>query len=413
MNIGRKTLILTLIIFSFLAICLKAGGDPGNILLEKEIIKNFNEIVKNREELPAIIAFIDENIAYLSPENATSLVSELEIKQKFHLVDLEKRYFPTRIQEKLLDLYMQDFDLGKFKELDRIKNLGEGSLQELLLETNLTGYKVETAEGMFFPVIDYEFYKKYLPYLTRDFREYIDLMVRESSNPPAKDAALIIGWDELIERALFQEKFLLDFPYSIRVPEVKNLYEKYLYFIFYGLNNTPLFAYDTQEMLKKAREVYPEMINRPTDSYLLQYLAGFLEILEEDNYHLTEEVNKYRASVLEDIFFSYEFYKELIKDYLVAMQRNIDLVKEESNIQKIIEANYGDSYQETRALKVTEDELLFEAVEVVFSGNYKGHFTPGKRYPYYLDAAMGGQRGLIIKDNFGIWHSFGWRVPIE
>ena len=46
-------------------------------------------------------------------------------------------------------------------------------------------------------------------------------MVRESSNPPAKDAALIIGWDELIERALFQEKFLLDFPYSIRVPEVK------------------------------------------------------------------------------------------------------------------------------------------------------------------------------------------------
>ena len=54
---------------------------------------------------------------------------------------------------------MQDFDLGKFKELDRIKNLGEGSLQELLLETNLTGYKVETAEGMFFPVIDYEFYK--------------------------------------------------------------------------------------------------------------------------------------------------------------------------------------------------------------------------------------------------------------
>ena len=166
-------------------------------------------------------------------------------------------------------------------------------------------------------------------------------------------------------------------------------------------------------MLKKAREVYPEMINRPTDSYLLQYLAGFLEILEEDNYHLTEEVNKYRASVLEDIFFSYEFYKELIKDYLVAMQRNIDLVKEESNIQKIIEANYGDSYQETRALKVTEDELLFEAVEVVFPGNYKGHFTPGKRYPYYLDAAMGGQRGLIIKDNFGIWHSFGWRVPIE
>ena len=54
-------------------------------------------------------------------------------------------------------------------------------------------------------------------------------------------------------------------------------------------------------------------------------------------------------------------------------------------------------YQQTVALKVTEDELLFAAVDIVFTGNYKGHFTPGKAYPYYLDAAMGGQRGIIIE----------------
>ena len=39
-------------------------------------------------------------------------------------------------------------------------------------------------------------------------------------------------FDEVIERALRQEKFLISFPESSKVPEVKNLYEKYLSFIF-------------------------------------------------------------------------------------------------------------------------------------------------------------------------------------
>ena len=80
---------------------------------------------------------------------------------------------------------------------------------------------METAEGMFFPVIDYEFYRRYLAYLDSDFREYIEIMSLESSEPPAKDAALVIGWDEVIERALRQEKFLISFPESSKVPEVK------------------------------------------------------------------------------------------------------------------------------------------------------------------------------------------------
>lgn len=364
-------------------------------------------------ELPAIIESVDENIIYLAPEDAGRLVNELEIMQKLHLPEIEKKYFNSRIQEKMQDLYLKDFDLSGFNEMDKIEFIPDQELREILRETNMSGYRVETAEGMFFPVIDYEFYRRYLAYLGSDFREYIEIMSLESSEPPAKDAALVIGWDEVIERALRQEKFLISFPESSKVPEVKNLYEKYLSFIFFGLNNTPLFAYDTKEMHREGREVYAERISSNIDSTLLEYLAGFLEILEENNYLLTKEVDNYRKAAIEDIFFSYKFYYQMLRDYMQAMQRNIDLLKEESNIQKINEANYGDMYQQTVALKVTEDELLFAAVDIVFTGNYKGHFTPGKAYSYYLDAAMGGQRGIIIKDNFGIWHAFGWRVLIE
>lgn len=98
---------------------------------------------------------------------------------------------------------------------------------------------------------------------------------------------------------------------------------------------------------------------------------------------------------------------------IAAMQNDINMLKAESNVQRVSESNYGDSIETTRVIEVTPTQILFEAVPVVFYGNYVGHFFAGQNYPYYQDAAMGGQRGITVKDNFGVWHSFGYRVPIQ
>jgi LysM repeat protein len=97
---------------------------------------------------------------------------------------------------------------------------------------------------------------------------------------------------------------------------------------------------------------------------------------------------------------------------IAAMQSDIDMLKAESSAQQTEQANYGTSTQTTRALKVTGSELQFDAAPVVFAGNFVGHYTAGSSYPYYADAASGGQRGITVKDNFGVWHSFGYHVPI-
>ncbi len=95
-----------------------------------------------------------------------------------------------------------------------------------------------------------------------------------------------------------------------------------------------------------------------------------------------------------------------------AMQMDIDILKEESDVHQTHESNYGDSTQTTRAIKVTRSQLQFDAAPVVFSGNYRRRYTENQSYPYYSDSAAGGQRGINVKDNFGIWHSFGYRVPL-
>jgi len=76
--------------------------------------------------------------------------------------------------------------------LGKVYEIEDEKVRELLSKTKNSGYRVETAEGMFFPVIDYEVYKKYSEYVTEDVKEYINIMAEESNNPPAKDAALVV-----------------------------------------------------------------------------------------------------------------------------------------------------------------------------------------------------------------------------
>lgn len=96
-----------------------------------------------------------------------------------------------------------------------------------------------------------------------------------------------------------------------------------------------------------------------------------------------------------------------------AMQRDIDMLKAESDAQKINETNYANSPKATtHVTSVTANEIRFDAAPVAFTGNYTGNYTVGRSYPYYPEAASGGQRGITVKDNFGVWHIFGYHVPL-
>lgn len=81
-----------------------------------------------------------------------------------------------------------------------INRLEDASLKSLLLATLDNGFKIETAEGSFFPVIDYGYYQKYQSAVTADCVAYLEIMRLESERMPAKDAALMIGWEEILAR---------------------------------------------------------------------------------------------------------------------------------------------------------------------------------------------------------------------
>lgn len=279
-------------------------GEPGSKVEDKnppaieenkqdKIMPEFMSLVREKSKPDAIIEFMDENIAEVSKDNVSIMLEELEKAQISHLPVLEEKYYGESIQKSLSEIYMIDFDL------DKIYDTEDADLKKLLTETTDMGYKVETAEGMFFPIMNYEYMKKFSPYALDDMKEYIDIMAVETNKVPAKDGALVIGWDEVIERALAQENFIKMYVSSAKIESMKELQKKYLTFMLFGLNNTPLFSYDTRTMDTEAKEVYIKSVKVNADSELMQLLGKYMEILEKSNYKFTEVADKFRKDAVE------------------------------------------------------------------------------------------------------------------
>ncbi|MBB6214160.1 hypothetical protein HNQ80_000229 [Anaerosolibacter carboniphilus] len=258
------------------------------------IMADFNALLESDPKADAVIAFMDKNISNVSKENASVMVTKLEEVQKSGLSALEEKYFNGEtIQSKMGEIYRSEFDLDKIEETQ------DEELKKLLVETSDSGYKVETAEGSFFPVINYEFYKKYSSYVSEDMKDYIDIMSVESNHVPVKDAALIIGWDEMITRALAQEKFAENHKNSVKASEIGELQKRYLTFMLYGANNTPLFSYDSKVMVPDAKAAYLNALKSGGDSALMQKLGEYMDILSKTNYKLSDEAEKFRKDAVE------------------------------------------------------------------------------------------------------------------
>lgn len=302
------------LVLVFLALGFVLSGFVVNNLFktvkEKRVMAGFAALTADSRArdltVAEVVKYLDEQVNDVSGENASTMVLGLEEVQQAHLAKWQRRYEDEDLQVQIMQIY------GDHWSPEEITNIADGELREILRETIESGYKVETAEGFYFPVIDYTFYRKYHPAVTPDLVSYLEIMAVESENTPVKDAALMIGWDEILRRATNQERFLRaqggqarganthdahgrgEDGSSTPVQVVRQLLKRYLSFALYGCNNTPLFDYWTKEMNPEARQAYEEYVANEEDGEFFAQIKAYLNVLAENDYCLTPEVDAYR-----------------------------------------------------------------------------------------------------------------------
>ncbi|WP_025702736.1 hypothetical protein, partial [Paenibacillus forsythiae] len=257
------------------------------------VYKAYLSLLSSSANLPEAISYLNANIYAAGSYRAMLMTLRLENAQRAALSAWQDKFAIQGIQRELTELYEPGDSLAELAGKTKKANL------RLMLERAVKcGYKLETAEGSFFPVIDYAAYRKYKLYVTSDIRDYITIMAIESDLPSNKDNGLIIAWAEVASRALAQEAFIAAYPRSNRIEAVKSLFRTYEIDTFYGLSNTPLFHYDNLEMDLEASKAYTAVLAKNNgESPYLEKLGGFMKLLKEHDYKLTDEIEEYRRQV--------------------------------------------------------------------------------------------------------------------
>ncbi|QJD87472.1 hypothetical protein [Cohnella herbarum] len=142
------------------------------------------------------------------------------------------------------------------------------------------GYKLITAEGFIFPIVDYGKLVSYADKMSISMKAYLDVMATESDAATARDAGLAISWDELANRALAAESYVVAFPDTPERKAIEIKYLNYLNMYLIGLNNTPIFDYDTFLILPEVKSQYEQMATTHAGTITGQLTKQLLSILD-------------------------------------------------------------------------------------------------------------------------------------
>lgn len=258
-----------------------------------EIMKDFRNILKSKNEPIILVKFIDENISKVEKEDAVEMIVELEEAQIEYTDKYTDEMFVEDYQSELLRLWEGDFNLDSpdklFLDINKLEGIKNESLKELLEKLAAGKYKLIIMEGAFYPIIDYEAMKDYNKYLNDEMKSYLDIKSMDSNKPTVLDAAFYISFDELAERLLKVEDHIKKYPEGIRDEEILRLYSAYLKLYLSGVDNTPIYNYENNAIKEDVLASYKKT-SKVQDSITGEIVGKYRDIIEENNNVIDDNV---------------------------------------------------------------------------------------------------------------------------
>lgn len=277
--------------------------EPASIteetISEEEILTEANDIFKQEKKPSLLFTLLDKNSSGLSNENANKALENLQQLLKIYETKYTDRllFEKNGIYQQQINDFVQGLPGGIVGELakEQILNISDIELKNLLFEIFDNGYKLITTEGSWYPIIDYSRFNSYLDYLSDDYKAYFLFKTLESDKIFAKDAALIITWDELAQRVLAAEDFLIKYPQSSKYKEMGDNYYSYLMFYYIGMNNTPAFDYDTNKFKEDVLASYNKIISDSKNKgfFTVELINKYLDVIALNNNTINENVRSY------------------------------------------------------------------------------------------------------------------------
>ena len=124
------------------------------------------------------------------------------------------------------------------------------------------------------------------PYLPEDEQVFTRQLAKENTTLTTNDAALVIPWSEVSNRALFWERYLKRYPDSPYAKQAEYLFQWYQAILFQGLDNTPVLEFDEKQLNISADAMaVHQLLSTKTGSRLAAKSSAFIQWLQQQQQH--------------------------------------------------------------------------------------------------------------------------------
>jgi hypothetical protein len=238
----------------------------------KTLADNFVQQASSDIASDQLMAELGRSVAGVSPSEADQMFRAMDDYYVRNLPEVEKKLQDDKAQKELSAL---QFPITK----EKIGELKNEDLRKMVLQVVEGGYKLETTEGYVFPVVDYAALAALDGGASPAMKAYLSIMASESEHKSADDGGLVITRGELVKRVIDTETYAKQYPDAPEHAKVEQKFVNYLYLYLVGLDNTPIFDFQTFRVLPEVKSDFEQTVAHHPGTVTAKMTGELLDIL--------------------------------------------------------------------------------------------------------------------------------------
>ncbi|MBM4310208.1 MAG: hypothetical protein FJ119_04580 [Deltaproteobacteria bacterium] len=137
------------------------------------------------------------------------------------------------------------------------------------------------------------FEERFRTILTRPFKKYLRIRADEIQQGFARDAGLLISWDQLGERIAMWEQFLRTYPGFVAKDEIRDRLDVYVRTFVTGMDNSRINNFNSKKLRPDVRAAYEVFIRENRDSAYYTLVRDYYEMLKRKQFNVPDDLKGY------------------------------------------------------------------------------------------------------------------------
>jgi hypothetical protein len=251
------------------------------------IMLKFHSLIEKDCKPNELIKFVDKSIDKIPKEQANKMFSRsiqfLQEKADIYFKAINKKEY----EDELFSAY------DTYDHILILDNITDKKLKSIVKEIQDCCYKLILCGGVpsFTPIIDFESLKKYNIYLSKETKDFIEIMAVECNIKAEFNPENPMPLSELINRILVHEKYITKYSSGYKSTTIAEIYLKYTKALLFGTPpNTPIKNWDTKKINNDVLDTYKKIVKRNKKTIIGKTLAEYIKLIENNTYIIDENI---------------------------------------------------------------------------------------------------------------------------